>query len=691
MVRKNRPPGPTAPGPGLSYAVQLAGESIMTEKKRTGASNSGIPYCALSGFVFGLYSAVYLFSKQEGLHFAEPFNLIAYFVILMLTVLAVGGLCLLSRRGFGKRGSVRGLGSGGRGEAALAGLIMVGAFAFLYLVYVKENRIYPDDQAVSFIRSRVPRPVYAAAMLLLFVIYVLRGIRETGSARAGRILAVLFFSGLCAVSTYAPNPFTDAGGGIYHIHAYVNSIIHVAELRPFDAYNISIYGHYGLLYLPLVKLLGNDFTAVALSVSFFSFVSFFCLFSVCEQWIRRDSVFLLSVVAICAIPWMFYRNGQYFQVNPHRLLFPAVTVFLISRFLKGEGACGSIRRMFREGLIGTAAVIWNLETGLVCVAVLCAFNLLLVWRREGERHAFFRVALEDGLLVLGCLGGAYLAVNLYSLLAGAAGWMSVSRFIYPMDNQSYRIGELATPLCTMFSVFVLQLILFAVVLLNGARALLRREGTGAYRDARIMLLCVALSGLGAAVYFVNRTAYANITISWAQMVLALGVYGSEGLCELGAAVRRKDRQPFAARTAGKLMMLLCVFAFAVEGGLCLEPMVRKRLNTVWNRGGFEQTAEAWREALPENTLGIGCGVPELLFQIHREISPVVMDWADFNEANRARVLEAVERQTGKGMAVFLGGLTGMEEAVAGKGYEVFRMDMIGNTTFTLMAPAEAGK
>ena len=213
-----------------------------------------------------------------------------------------------------------------------------------------------------------------------------------------------------------------------------------------------------------------------------------------------------------------------------------------------------------------------------------------------------------------------------------------------------------------------------------------------YMRSRIFLLCVAISGFGSVVYFVNRVAYANIAISWVQMVIIMGVVGDEGIRELKARGNSKN-EFYVSRTVSKLVLLFYVFIFAVEGGLGLEPTIQKRILTTWNTEAIEEfkSSEAQEINQIPSMLAFGFGVPELFFQIHRNDTEVIMDWADINEENIRRVDELIEEYTEQEKPVFVSDFNWVEnynwaEKVRSKGYEVAKEYEISGRQFWLLKP-----
>ena len=541
---------------------------------------------------------------------------------------------------------------------------------FFYKIYSNENYIYPYWSGRYYIREQVSKPMYSMITCALFVHFVLFSRNSNCSRTYIRITFGIIVALLCSFLAYAPNPFFDKGGGLYHIHAYTNSIINIARFKPYDQYNLSIYGHYALLYLPIVKVLGNDYTAVALSISIATFITYFCSFVICSKTIENDWCYVLTVTAICAVTVMFYSGGQYYQVNPHRLLFPIITLFAVLLFLDKKPRL--IMRWGLELLLGSMALIWNIETGLFAIVTFCVFNIMT----DDENR--IQSVLKCIVLLTSCFALSYTVVNFYNFLVGAETWMTWKRFIYPIGSDTYSINSLTLEFPTPYSVFVLQMMVFLLALMN-ATIHLKENRSEHYKNSRILLACTAISGLGSLSYFANRAAYSNIAISCIQMLVIAGIYGSEAINEIDAACLVEygyKRNDF--RVSGKLLMLFCVFIFAMETTLSFGNTISNRISTTWKTEELHLFLNEMNEMIPDETVGMGKGVPELFFQLGRDPMCVLTDWSDMNDENIQEAFRILYDHDG---FLFVNKNTNMNIKKAD--YKVICEKIFGDDTYTL--------
>lgn len=581
--------------------------------------------------------------NENGMIAGLNYNLLIYVVIMSLTYLLFFLIYF-----FSKKENIQTKDEGIKKEKiknSYAIILFFLGLSYLYLIYSGENSIYPYSGS-TFIRNNptihCPYFVFFCILFFCFVFLAKTMVKEN---RIFRMISVICASLLCALLAYAPNIYLDRSGKLYHADAYVNSIINIANLNPFDNYNSSIYGHYGLIFLPFVKLLGNNYTAIAIAISIFCLIAFFCAFYVCNIWIKNDAVYLATVFSIIGLVTLLYIGGQYFQVNPHRLLFPLITIFIITIFLKYEI---SLKKNFIiEMIVGVFGIIWNIETGLFCLVVICTFHIGCRFRDNQNIKKIIKEIGRGIIFSIMYVILAYLIICFYNFLCGSRNLLSIKQFIYPIGSDTYDITGLRLQIPTIFSIYMLQIIIFSYAIFNtffhSKNEIL--SGNKEVRNKDIAQMCIAVSGLCSLTYFMNRAAYSNIAISWIQMVVILGIFGDSGIQNVQRYFNNKDnRQGLSIRTGGKLVLLFALFSLSLEGALYIYRAVEIRIESSWDTTSFEIFANEVEENVPKNTIAFGTGVSELYYQLGWDTGIVVTDWPDMNELNNKKVREAIENQ-----------------------------------------------
>ena len=614
---------------------------------------------ALLAVVFELASRARINVSGDGIWHGLNYNLLVYALALIGAFVL---FCVLAwlverlrRKKEGASPAAAGRGAVRMQRAVLYGFYTIAAAALIALIcriYVNECNLYPGNAAPTYLRQELPHRFYLAAIAalagsLFFTLPRLR--RDTVRNRPFRVTTALIWAVLNGIAVYCPNIFQDQGGGLIHIHAVTNSIVNVARLQPYSAYNCSIYGHYGLLCLPFVKLLGGDLYAVMQTLALMAFFAFLAAFYVADRLIRHDAVYLMAVAGITGTTTILTRHGQYFQINPLRLLFPCLTMAVVAFGAAHRTKSARVLTAVLAAACGVGSVIWNLETGLFCVAV-----FLLTWLFRGfyEERVFTYATLRRILTALaagaGCVAAAYGIVCLYNRLTGGESG-TFRLFIYPFFSGTYHVDHLRVPLPSTAYLYFFQILLFFLTVAGMLRRqyLLRAnvitgdpnavEGVdfGAMEAADTLRVAIALSGLSSLTYFMNRAAYGNMSISHIQMCLLLAAFGEGSLALSKESRRRLLGTPAAYLNTAVSAVLFggCVW-MAVEGALYLPVSYDFRANSSWKTASMNEGIEAIRSSIPMDTYAFGTYIPEVYLQLGWNTGCVMTDWSDINDLNR---------------------------------------------------------
>ncbi len=614
--------------------------------KKTDGHLSHLIYIALGCFLAVVFEKASASAyNAEGAIKGINFNLFTYVAALGLAFVLWLILTGISRLIYKKAERNAAAAASGNGSAAgkavsaflyaVYGAASCGILLLIYEIYINENNLWPGTASQTFLRQEVSHRIYFAGIFLAAGIFLFTLSREnTRKNLAFRIGTAVLFAGINAVATWCPNIFNDNGAGVPHIHAVLNSIVNVAHLQPYSELNCSIYGHYGLLFLPVVKILGNDLTGIMLSIAAFTFIAFLSAFFCASKMIRRDSVYIFTLAAITGTTTIFTRRGQYFQINPLRLLFPMLMLAVITfgEYYAEKSKKLRILSAVLEYACGICAVIWNFETGLFSVAVCAA---VMVYRALYGRKLFskgtFIALLRAVIYGVVCLAGAYGIVNIYNLLTGGS-VNSIRLFIYPLMSGTYDVDNLRVPLPSVKFLYFFQILLFfftALIMLEK-----RLSGSSEDKETDTLRFAAALSGLSSLIYFINRAAYSNMSIAHIQMVMLLAAWGQYAL-----TVRRDNWKKMLSaplsffRCSVSSILFFGLVWMAVEGMMYIEVCYDYRADSSWQKDNYVIGLEELKQTMPENTFGFGYCVPELWYQLRWDNICFMTDWSDINDYN----------------------------------------------------------
>lgn len=478
------------------------------------------------------------------------------------------------------------------------------------------------------LRHRISYWVYFGALFsFACFIYIIISYFKT-NIKVLKVIFIFVLSGAQSLALFAPNIINDLGGNLYHIHAYFNPIYNIIEGIPFSDIINSIYGHYPIFYYLPMKfflLIGFSFVDSAIAVTMlFGFVSFLLVYFSLYILIKRDGLFYLSALVVSYISFYYYLPGQYYQILPHRILFPSVIIFLISFYLKKRISFWVV--VISSGL----ALLWNFESGIVCLMVMVLFYICK--NIENYKKSIIYLIFKGVILGLISFVLSFVFYNIINLLLGGK-IQNINGFIFPIMSD-FDISDLSIRIPTIFSIYFLEFVFFSLLICLFVLKCFKRE----LNDLYIALSCFALLGLGLFPYFYNRAAFANVSI--VHIPFSVSIFFT-----LQCIIETDYKTP--ELNILKKECVLCssiIISFFVLGSLSGIPLTfMNRANSSWRIEEYKIVCNTIKNKIPIDAAAVGPGVTDIYYSIGREPQIYVMDWSDwaFSKNSREYTLEEI--------------------------------------------------
>lgn len=482
--------------------------------------------------------------------------------------------------------------------------------------------------ARGLFRYRTP---FAAYLIILFLATAISTCCVTAFSKSQikgsrwiRITAAFAYAFLLASLFYIPNIFGD---DFYHIHGWEGSVFEVLSLAPYSAdHETALYGHYGLFYLLPMKLLhlaGIQYNVAMAAMQFLvGAIMFLSVMYVVDRLVKNDAAFFIFMLATGSV--FQFHNWAYFQMMPHRMLFGAViSAALLAADKKGNLTQSWIRVL---GLLGVASLLWNPETGLICMGAISVYLFLaksdlkgnLLSKKNGQ--AFVLAALS----FLAELALAWGIANIYNLLCGGK-MIGFKDFMYPLLSDMGLMERLDWPIIgifgTGFAYFVLFMITGCFALIIKILPLTGENGDdGTERQVSPQLYAsIALIGLGFMSYYISKGGRQSLSISYLQFIMITA--GLWGIIDAGNA-----RQPVLMKFAR--ILILTVFSSLILENITLPERILSKAQGGWRTDKLNSFLEVLKQDLPEGTPGFGQDVPELYAYMDRDAKIRMTDWAN---------------------------------------------------------------
>lgn len=297
-------------------------------------------------------------------------------------------------------------------------------------------------------------------------------------------------------SLYKPNCFE---GDLYHFDAYFHSIYRVLQLQPYSDINTGVYGFYGIVLGPVIRLFGGSFEITIIVLAFLTGLVQFCYFYVLDNMV--NSIWLRIVGSISIVTFAVWdRFGLYFQMFPHRILFIGFILAYIVWYKKHEKS-SLIWKVFGM-VICTLSLLWNIETGFAVLSAWIGSNIICYCQEYGVKcKQFWYSCLCEIIQAPIAFLLTYLIVGLYNLMVGGR-FLLLQEFMFPFlgsDNSyiNFLQVELPTKLSPWMPCLFLIICCIAIVL---NKVIFCQE-----KDFKIVVLAACTIAVAVQmVYYVNR-------------------------------------------------------------------------------------------------------------------------------------------------------------------------------------------
>ena len=501
---------------------------------------------------------------------------------------------------------------------------------FIYSAYSLETEMVPDvpNYAINYLRHVVPEAFYFLC-LALFTFIIWRCIRIPIKDNMGyRRIITMFVSLLQAWFLFTPNPFRDNVGGLYHIDAYTNQIINVLNLMPYEQYSMGVYGHYGIMcFLPIKIMcyLGlNKWIACTFCIAIVGFITFFLENHMISKYIHHDIIYMVSVIANMIISTQLF-NNQVYQLFPHRLFFPAITMYCLPKIYSLNGNDRRKWRILLTGMLIPCSLVWNIETGIVCVITWTFGNIII------DRiliRSIIQALIKWFCLALVQITIAYLIVGGYNYLAGGD-WPSLALFIYPLGSTYYKVSDFQFPLQSPLAGYF-----YVIAVLLGTIAFLAKSIlNNTLSETGYALLVVSFLGYGVFMYYINRVVSPNASISFFSVVFASGVicdYYSQSAMISGGW---KDR--FLLQSAVSCISLTVLCSMSLATITSLGGAIHNRMITTKETESLDEFLKCVCERIPDEAVAFGIGTTQLFSLLNRDTGIYICDWEDIESVDHS--------------------------------------------------------
>lgn len=516
-------------------------------------------------------------------------------------------------------------------------VLPVGALIiWMILFYINETNTEQALNADELIRRTFPFPLWITLMLggtvvCLFLLKRSSTEKVYGINKIVRVVITVLFTIGTSVQFYAPNIFQDVQGGTYHSHAYTNSIINACWLIPYSHHMESLYGHYAILYMLVLKAMHRflhvDYlTGIWIVTAVIAGVSILLFAYILNYFAKSNVIYYLGLFAIGEEYFMLMQGGVYMQVHPHRMIFPvAVAALALLEHRKQK------RYRVLSVILLTLSFVWSTEVGIVTMLAYAAYSWAW-YTMDGEKFSVRKAGLlfrEGAIYVLLPFALAYGVINGYNLLAGGS-ILNFKEFMFPLISDRGYIDSIELPLPDVTHTWIGSAVLFlAITVMSLFYLLLPKKGEEKGEKPYYFLLGIMCLGL--MLYYINRPVEGCMFIVMFLMLIIQAIILQKS--QKVYLEWKESKEALFARPQRFLFLSLRIittfilFIMAFDSLYSMPSAWKKSAETIWKRDELVEFAEYIWIQIPPNAKSFGEGVPELMALIDRDTHLHTTEWS----------------------------------------------------------------
>lgn len=516
-------------------------------------------------------------------------------------------------------------------------VLPVGALIiWMILFYINETNTEQALNADELIRRTFPFPLWITLMLggtvvCLFLLKRSSTEKVYGINKIVRVVITVLFTIGTSVQFYAPNIFQDVQGGTYHSHAYTNSIINACWLIPYSHHMEFLYGHYAILYMPVLKAMHRflhvDYlTGIWIVTAVIAGVSILLFAYILNYFAKSNVIYYLGLFAIGEEYFMLMQGGVYMQVHPHRMIFPvAVAALALLEHRKQK------RYHVLSVILLTLSFVWSTEVGIVTMLAYAAYSWAW-YTMDGEKFSARKAGLlfrEGAIYVLLPFALAYGVINGYNLLAGGS-ILNFKEFMFPLISDRGYIDSIELPLPDVTHTWIGSAVLFlAITVMSLFYLLLPKKGEEKGEKPYYFLLGIMCLGL--MLYYINRPVEGCMFIVMFLMLIIQAIILQKS--QKVYLEWKESKEALFARPQRFLFLSLRIittfilFIMAFDSLYSMPSAWKKSAETIWKRDELVEFAEYIWIQIPPNAKSFGEGVPELMALIDRDTHLHTTEWS----------------------------------------------------------------
>ena len=337
-------------------------------------------------------------------------------------------------------------------------------------------------------------PFIIEIILTAFLLYILISL-------SNNYLAI--FLAIVAVILIIYGKFQVAIIDTHHHTAHFNSVFMVYNHIPYSKNMYSILGHYALLMQPFFKVFGLNVKTYALLMSILCGISALCVIITIFLLIKSSFFRILGILITFFI--YFTMEFNYYAIVPLRIFFPSIMILYTAIIGNRKNILLTIIGYF----IVSLSILWNAETGLVCLASLFISNIYaycydLTFK---DKKLYYNILLLIIFSICSLLI-AYLILNICNIYLLGGEKQNIKDLLFPLITGQVNYTEIKIK--KLFNYYFIVVLIFLTTFIYYIKNMrIFNNGDIKLKYYIPSIIYISVCALGVYAYAINRTAFFN--------------------------------------------------------------------------------------------------------------------------------------------------------------------------------------
>lgn len=508
---------------------------------------------------------------------------------------------------------------------------------FLFLIWAVCSYIYEYEydsfQVKNYARHQIPAYVYFVLLIIISYFAIQLAYSDNLAKNWSKLIRVslsFLVMYLQGIFLYNPNIFggSEENMNLLHIDAYTTSIINASKGVPYTDTMNSIYGRYGIFYVIPVKLINffvhNKWIAVTICISLVGVLAYGIICYLLNDLIKNDFIFFMALIASCVPTFQMighHSYAVYYQGFPHRILAQMISLLCCYIAIKNKGREKKWVYCMCWGL-NSLCILWSLEIGLIGLIIWLICDTYLHCSASGWKIVLI---VKELMYTFFTIAVSYIILFGYNFICGVKS-TPLRVFLFPfVKNMTLEgIDDKSTFQNLSESMYSRQYngaleggFIFIVIFLSIICILLFKYLKTQMTDNELFIFVLAGLGLECYFYHVSHdnffTNFIFINVGVLAVALLLDYY-----------VNRNEAKNSMIYITSTILVIMCLASLS-----SLPAKYSGVKNSIWITEEAERFANEMVYSVPDDTLCIGEGMPQICAYTGYNPKIEISDFPDF--------------------------------------------------------------